>query len=80
MTFLARIDRASSAPVPTLITTDLDRAAEGRAMAEDMDTVLSRPPVRPVEQPAVGFWDLLGFAAGLGLLAVALAIFLPAVV
>lgn len=79
MTFLARIDRASSAPVPTLIT-DLDRAAEGRAMAEDMDTVLSRAPVRPVEQPAVGFWDFLGFAAGLGLLAVALAIFLPAVV
>jgi len=79
MTFLAPIDRASAAPVPALIT-DLDRAAEGRAMAEDMDTVLSRAPVRPVEQPAIGFWDFLGFAAGLGLLAVALAIFLPAVV
>lgn len=79
MTFLAPVDRASAAPVPALIT-DLDRAAEGRAMAEDMDTVLSRDPVRPVEQPAVGFWDLLGFAAGFGLLSVVLAFLLPMVV
>ncbi|MFC0281047.1 hypothetical protein ACFOHK_08920 [Falsigemmobacter intermedius] len=79
MTFLAPVDRASAAPVPALIT-DLDRAAEGRATAEDMDTVLSRDPVRPVEQPAVGFWDLLGFAAGFGLLSVVLAFLLPMVV
>ncbi|RRH72021.1 hypothetical protein [Falsigemmobacter faecalis] len=77
MTFLAPIDRASAAPVPRLLT-DLDREAEARAMAEDMDTVLSRAPVRPSE-PAIGFWELLGFAAGFGLLALTLAIFVPAV-
>lgn len=78
MTFLAPIDRASAAPVPALIT-DLDRAAEGRAMAEDMDTVPTRAPVRPVEQPAVGFWKTLAFGAGLGLLCVAVAIIVPMV-
>lgn len=75
MTYLAPIDRAKAEPVLTLIT-DHDRAAEGRAMADDIDTVLSRAPIHEAEEASL-FWVWMAFAVCAGLASLTIAFVLP---